>query len=91
MAGSIGVTAQSILFSPLGATLNLVASNSNPAASFSDRLAGLANSYTGRNTAKSVTDIPRYAAATLTAQNLATQRPLIAVSRSPVGRRSQSH
>jgi hypothetical protein len=66
-AGSIGVTAQSVLFSPLGATLNLVASNPNPSVSFSDPLSGLANSYTGADPAKWFTGIPRYATATLTA------------------------
>lgn len=65
--GSIGVTAQSVLFSPLGATLNLVASNPNPTVSFSNPLPGLANSYTGANPAKWVTGIRRYATATLTA------------------------
>jgi uncharacterized protein (TIGR03437 family) len=66
-APSIAVTAQSVLFSPLGATLNLVASNPNPTVSFSNPLPGLANSYTGANPAKWVTGIPRYATATLTA------------------------
>jgi uncharacterized protein (TIGR03437 family) len=65
-AGSIGVTAQSVLFSPLGATLNFVASNPNPSVSFSDPLSGLANSYTGADPAKWFTGIPRYATATLT-------------------------
>lgn len=66
-AASIAVTAQSVLFSPLGATLNLVASNPNPAVSFSDPLMGLVNSYAGAYPAKWVTGIPRYATATLTA------------------------
>ena len=44
---SLAVTAQSVLYSPLSATLNLVASNPNPAVSFSDPLPGLVNSYTG--------------------------------------------
>lgn len=66
-AASIAVTAQSVLFFPLGATLNLVASNPNPAVSFSGSLPGLANSYSGADPAKWVTGIPRYATATLTA------------------------
>jgi uncharacterized protein (TIGR03437 family) len=65
--GSIGVTAQSVLFSPVGATLNLVASNPNPTLSFSNPLPGLANSYTGADPGKWVTGIRRYAMATLTA------------------------
>jgi hypothetical protein len=64
-SGSIGVTAQSVLFSPLGATLNLVTSNPNPAVSFSDPLPGLVNSYTGADPAKWAAGIPRYATATL--------------------------
>jgi len=64
---SLAVTAQSVLYSPLGATLNLVASNPNPAVSFSDPLPGLVNSYTGADRNKWVTGIQRYATATLKA------------------------
>jgi uncharacterized protein (TIGR03437 family) len=63
---SIGVTAQSVLFSPLGATLDLVASNPNPTVSFSNPLPGMVNSYSGADPAKWVTGIPRYSTATLT-------------------------
>jgi uncharacterized protein (TIGR03437 family) len=64
---SIAVTAQSVFYSPLGATLTLVASNPNPMLSFSDTLPGLVNSYTGSDPAKWVTGIPRYATASLAA------------------------
>jgi uncharacterized protein (TIGR03437 family) len=64
---SIAVTAQSVLYSPLGATLTLVASNPNPMLSFSDTLPGLVNCYTGADPAKWVTGIPRYATAALAA------------------------
>ncbi len=63
--GSLAVTAQSVLYSPLGAVLNLVASNSNPPVNFSDPLPGRANSYTGANSRQWVTGIPRYGTATL--------------------------
>jgi uncharacterized protein (TIGR03437 family) len=63
----LAVTAQSVLYSPLGATLKLVASNPNPAVSFSDPLPGLVNSYTGADRNKWVTGIQRYATATLKA------------------------
>jgi uncharacterized protein (TIGR03437 family) len=64
---STAVTAQSISYSPLGASLNLLASNPNPSVSFSDPLPGLLNSYTGSDPAKWVTGITRYGAATLAA------------------------
>ena len=63
--GSIAVTAQSVLYSPLGAALNLVASNSDPPVNFTDPLPGLANSYTGTDRRQWVTGIPRYGTATL--------------------------
>lgn len=63
----IAITAQTVLFSPIGATLNLAASNSNPAVTFSDPLPGFANSYTGADPAKWITGIHRYTTATLTA------------------------
>ena len=40
---SLAVEAQSVLYSPVGAALSLVGSNSNPAVSYSDALPGLAN------------------------------------------------
>jgi uncharacterized protein (TIGR03437 family) len=64
---SLAVTAQSVLYSPLGAVLSLVASNPNPTVSFADPLPGLVNSYTGANPQKWVTGIPRYATANLAA------------------------
>ncbi len=64
---SIAVTAQSVLYSPLGISLTLVASNPNPAVSFSDPLPGVVNSYTGSNPQKWVTGIKRYSTANLTA------------------------
>ena len=64
--GSIAVTAQGVLYSPLGATLALVASNPNPAVSFSDPLPGFANSYTAADPKKWTTQIPRYSTAKLT-------------------------
>jgi uncharacterized protein (TIGR03437 family) len=63
----LAVTAQSALYSPLGATLVLVASNPNPAVSFSDALPGLVNAYTGANPQSWITGIPQYGTATLTA------------------------
>jgi uncharacterized protein (TIGR03437 family) len=67
LGSSIAVAAQSVLFSPLGASLNLVASNPNPTLSFSDPLSGLVNSYTGADSHKWITGIPRYTTATVTA------------------------
>jgi uncharacterized protein (TIGR03437 family) len=64
---SMAVTAQSVLYSPLGATLSLIASNPNPAVSFSDPLPGLVSSYTGADRNKWVTGISRYANANLKA------------------------
>jgi hypothetical protein len=64
---SIAVTAQSVLYSPLGASLSLVASNPNPTVSFSDALPGVANTYTGADSQKWVTGIPRYSTANLAA------------------------
>ena len=64
---SIAVMAQSVLYSPLGATLSLVGSNANPTVSFSDPLPGLVNSYTGSDPTKWVTGIPRYGTASLAA------------------------
>jgi hypothetical protein len=63
--GSIAVTAQAILYSPLGATLGLVASNPNPAVSFSNPLPGLVNSYTSADSHKWITGIPLYSTANL--------------------------
>jgi len=65
--GSMAVTAQSVMYSPLGASLALLASNPNPTVSFADPLPGLVNSYTGADSAKWVTGIPRYATAELAA------------------------
>lgn len=62
---SLAVSAQSVLYSPVGAVLSLVASNSNPAVSFSDTLPGLANYYTGANPQTWVTGVPRYGTVTL--------------------------
>jgi len=64
---SIAVTAQSVLYSPPGATLSLAASNPNPTVSYSDPLPGLANSYTGAASEKWITGIPRYGAISLAA------------------------
>jgi uncharacterized protein (TIGR03437 family) len=66
-SNSIAVTAQSVIYSPLGATLTLVASNPNPAVVFSDPLPGIVNSYSSSDPSKWVTGIPRYATATLSA------------------------
>jgi hypothetical protein len=62
---SLAVEAQSVLYSPLGAALSLVASNSNPAVRFSDPLPGLANYYAGANPQMWVTGVLRYGSATL--------------------------
>ncbi len=62
---SMAVTSQSVLYSPLGVTLGLVASNSNPMVGFADPLPGLVNFYTGADSQKSVTGVPRYATANL--------------------------
>ncbi len=67
LSPGIAVTAQSVLYSPLGATLALVASNTNPTVSFADPLPGLVNSYTGADPTKWVTGIVRYATANLAA------------------------
>ena len=64
-SASLAVTAQSVVYSPLGGALTFVASNPNPTVSFSDPLPGLVNSYTGADSHKWVTGIPRYATATL--------------------------
>ncbi len=64
---SMAVTAQSVLYSPLGASLSLVASNPNPTVSFSDPLPGVANTYTGADSQKWVTAVPRYSTAILAA------------------------
>ncbi|HWC96085.1 MAG TPA: hypothetical protein VG456_05035 [Candidatus Sulfopaludibacter sp.] len=66
-SASTAVTAQSILYSPLGVSLNLLASNPNPAMSFSNPLPGLVNSYTGADPAKWVTGITRYTTMSLAA------------------------
>jgi hypothetical protein len=63
----MAVMAQSVLYSPLGATLRLVASNATPTVSSSDPLPGLVNSYSGSDHTKWVTGIPRYGTATLAA------------------------
>jgi uncharacterized protein (TIGR03437 family) len=62
---SVGVTAQSVLYSPLGAALSLVASNPNAAVSLSGALPGLVNSYIGASPQNWITGIPRYGTATL--------------------------
>ena len=62
---SLAVTGQSVLYSPLGVRLSLAAGNPNPAVRFSDPLPGAVNSFTGAETRKWVTGIPRYAAAHL--------------------------
>ena len=64
---SAGVTAQSVLYSPLGAALDLLASNPNPAVSPSNPLPGLVNSYTGADPHKWVTGITRYTTIKLSA------------------------
>jgi uncharacterized protein (TIGR03437 family) len=63
--GSVAVTAQAVLYSPLGATLGLVSSNPNPTVSFSNPLPGLVNSYTGADSHNWITGIPRYSTADL--------------------------
>jgi uncharacterized protein (TIGR03437 family) len=62
---SLALTAQSVLYSPLGVRLSFVASNLNPRVSFLDPLPGVVNSFTGTDTRKWVTGIPRYATARL--------------------------
>jgi hypothetical protein len=63
---SLAVTAQSVLYSPLGVRLNLVASNSNPTVRFTDPLPGVVNVFTGPDPQKWVTGITRYTRANLT-------------------------
>ena len=63
---SMAVTAQSVLYSPFGAALTLVGGNVNPAARFSDPLPGIVNSFSGADTQKWVTGIPRFGAAHFT-------------------------
>ena len=62
---SLAVSAQSVFFSPLGAQLNLVASNSNPVVRFADPLPGVMNSFTGTDTRKWITGAARYSTANL--------------------------
>lgn len=62
---NLAITAQAILYSPLGVRLGFVASHPNPAVRFTDPLPGVANSFTGPDTQKWVTGIPRYATAHL--------------------------
>ena len=62
----IAVTAQSILFDPLGARQSFVAGNSDAMVQFIDPLPGVANSFTGPDAQKWVTGIPRFASAYLT-------------------------
>ena len=64
---STAVTAQSVLYSPMGIALSLVASNPNPTVSFTDPLPGLANSCTGTAPQGWITGIPRYGTAKLAA------------------------
>ena len=63
-SGSIAVTAQSVLYSPVGVSLSLVASNPNPTVSPSDLLPGV-NYYTGADPHKWVSRIQRYGTADL--------------------------
>ena len=58
---NVAVTAQSILYSPLGVQQTFVASNSNPTVSLLDPLPSIFNSFTGADTRGWVTGIPRYA------------------------------
>ncbi len=62
---SLAVTAQSVLYSPLGVRLSFLMSNPNPAVSFLDPLPGVANWFAGPDARKWVTGIPRYARAHL--------------------------
>lgn len=62
---SRAVTGQAIIIAPLGVRQTFVASNPNPAVSYSDPLPGLANSLAGPDPAKWVTRIPRYGSARL--------------------------
>ena len=62
---SLAVTAQSVLYSPLGVRLSFLASNPNPAVRFSDTLPGVVNSFTGADAQKWLTGISRYSTARL--------------------------
>lgn len=64
-ASSIGVSAQAVLYSPLGVSFALVAGNSNPAVKFADPLPGTANWFTGSDPRKWVTGLARYSTANL--------------------------
>ncbi|MCX6626672.1 MAG: hypothetical protein NTW28_03455, partial [Candidatus Solibacter sp.] len=61
----LAVTAQAVIYSPLGARLSLMSGNSNPAVRFSDPLPGVVNSFTGADSRKWVTGIARYSTATV--------------------------
>lgn len=61
----MAVMAQSVLFSPLGAQQNFVASNPNPTVALSDPLPGVANYFTGADSSKWVTGVHRYSTARL--------------------------
>jgi hypothetical protein len=61
----VAVTAQSIVYSPLGVRQNFVASNPNPEVRFFDPIPGVANALTGADPLKWVIGIPRYATARL--------------------------
>jgi len=62
---SIGVARQSILFSPIGARQEFVASNPDPTVRFSDSLPGVVNDFTGSDPGAWITGIPRFAAVDL--------------------------
>ena len=62
---NIAVTANAILFSPLGVQQSFVASSSDPALSFDDALPGVVNSFSGADASQWVTGIPRFGSATL--------------------------
>jgi hypothetical protein len=64
-SSSLAVTAQSVLYSPLGVRLVFLASNPNPAVRFSDPLPGIMNSFTGGSSQKWVTGFSRYSTAHL--------------------------
>ena len=62
---SFVVSAQSVLYSPLGVQLTLLGSNANPAVRFSDQIQGVVHSFTGSDPKKWLTGIPRFATAHL--------------------------
>lgn len=64
-ANRVAVTARSIILYPFGVRQEFVSGNPNPTVQFLDPLPGVVNSFTGPDTGKWLTNIPRHASAQL--------------------------